>query len=128
MEQSKREVIVGKSLNQPFHRQRPDEHDGSCSQYSTAYLDDVIASIYTFLPAVDNVTNDEYHRKEYASCSDRYYTDFIFTTKQIEYQVEDKSNHKIYQYQDNARQNVCQNLLEDSFSFLIHKLFLSYRI
>ena len=85
MNQSKREIIVGKSLNQPFHRQRPDEHNGSCSQYSTAYPDDVIASIYTFLPAVDNVANDEYHCKEYAGYSGSYDADTIFATKQIEY-------------------------------------------
>jgi len=76
---------------------------------------------YLILPAVDNVANDEYHRKEYASYSCGYDTDAIFTTKQIEYLVDDKNNHKIYQHQDNARQNVCQNLIEDRFSFLIHR-------
>ena len=97
MHQSEREVLVGESPDQPFNHQRSAEHVGGCGQYSTAYSDDVVASVHSFLTAVGNVANDEY-------------------------QVEDKSNHRIHQNQHNAHQSVCQNLLYDCLAFLVISL------
>ena len=58
MNQSEREVLVGEFLDQPFDQQHSAEHVGSRCQDSTANLDDVIASVYSLLTAIQDI--DDY--------------------------------------------------------------------
>ena len=128
MDCSKSEILVRESLNQPFYQHHSAEHYRSSPQYLSTDLDDLVASVFFPFTAVDYIDDDDSGGSGDTSCRYAYPTDSILSTKPSEYHVYDKHSDSVCQNQHNARQNVCENLIEDRFSFLIHRLFLRYRI
>ena len=125
MNQSEREVLVGEFLDQPFDQQHSAEHVGSRCQDSAADFDDIITSFYSLLAAVYNVNHYDCSCSECA-CGNHTSPADLFLANQIKEPAEQEGDHKLYQHQHNAHQSVCENLLQDSFSFWIHKPSLLY--